>query len=444
MHVTGWAIENLPPGELRDFFADPEVFNAALFGAAFTDSGYFPQSGDLSRRSRAYSEHTHWEPFIEDFVEWIRENDPPPWDDLESRKRVAFLIGAASHGLQDEIFDSLFLFQVDEKDGAGQGEADPATDGFLALDANLRFVPEPWIPMDTLVELYQVLDQGVDARTIRDSVDVMVLLYVRQGGWLTAEGLGNQYSEAIPWTRAHYLDPNIPGSLRAEINPTGAHIQALWERLHGRLDPDEVVVATYPDLPRRLISHETGTPDSWVTLVFGAGVRLDSVATTWSGGAGPVPHRHLGTRWGAEFPRLVRLEAEQALEPGGWYTAGIGAGAELIDGRTTSSAFEFEFQVDCTEQEGDCEPVEVTPPAIDGSGPVLPPDAGSTDAGDVTDAADGSDTGSDAAGEDSARRSGRGCSAAAGPLGSGTALLLLALAQASIRTGRRRRPQVPG
>lgn len=41
VHVTGWAIESLPPGLLRDFFADPEVVEAALFGAAFPDSGYW-------------------------------------------------------------------------------------------------------------------------------------------------------------------------------------------------------------------------------------------------------------------------------------------------------------------------------------------------------------------------------------------------------------------
>ena len=90
IHVTGWAAENLPPGELRDFFAsDPEVFNALLFGAAFTDSGYWPQAGELATKSRAYGEHTHWEPFISDFVAWIRANDPPPWTSLESKKRVA-------------------------------------------------------------------------------------------------------------------------------------------------------------------------------------------------------------------------------------------------------------------------------------------------------------------------------------------------------------------
>ena len=95
IHVTGWAVENMPPGEVRDFFAsDPEIFNALLFGAAFTDSGYWPQGGDLATKSRAYGEHSHWEPFIGDFIAWIVANDPPPWTSLESKKRVAFLLAA--------------------------------------------------------------------------------------------------------------------------------------------------------------------------------------------------------------------------------------------------------------------------------------------------------------------------------------------------------------
>src|SRR5262245_8508961 len=73
VHVTGWAIENLPPGELRDFFADNEVREAAQFGAAYTDSGYaieqrkvIPLLGATDQeiaQGHEYSEITHWEPF---------------------------------------------------------------------------------------------------------------------------------------------------------------------------------------------------------------------------------------------------------------------------------------------------------------------------------------------------------------------------------------------
>ena len=88
-------------------------------------------------------------------------HDPPPWNTLESRKRVAFLMGCASHGLQDTLFDSLFLYQIEERDGAGQDFADPGTDGFLVLDEHVRFQPEEDIPMETLLELYAGLEEEI-------------------------------------------------------------------------------------------------------------------------------------------------------------------------------------------------------------------------------------------------------------------------------------------
>ena len=366
IHVTGWAIENLPPGELRDFFQEPEVLNAALFGAAFTDSGYFPQSGDLSVRSRAYSEHTHWEPFIETFIVWVLENDPPPWDSLESRMRVGFLIGCASHGLQDEIFDSLFLEHIAHHDGAGQDEADPASDGFLALDEHLRWVPEPWVPMETLLELYEPLEHEIDESTIEDAVEVMTFLYVREAGHLAAETLGVEYEDQIPWTRAYYLDESIPGSLRAEINPTRRHQLALWERLHGRFEADDVVVATYPDTPRRLLASDPSDPGSTVTFVFGAGVDIASIATQWASESGiEVDHFSEGTRWGATYPRLLRIRPNEALVAGGTYDASLLAGAELIDGRETAQDWTLRFEVECDPPET-CDPVEVADLRIDG------------------------------------------------------------------------------
>lgn len=384
IHVTGWAIENLPPGELKEFFEEPEVMNAALFGAAFTDSGYFPQSGPLSERSRAYSEHTHWEPFIESFIQWTIENDPPPWETQESRMRIGFLIGCASHGLQDEIFDSIFLEHIHHHDGAGQSEADPATDGFLALDEHLRWVPEPWVPMQTLLELYEPLDRDIDEDTIEGAVELMTFLYVREGGHIIAEGLGNQHADDIPWTRGYYIDESIPGSLRAEINPTRRHQLALWERLHGRFDADDVVVATYPDAPRRLLTGDQEDPGSTVMMIFGAGVELASVQTAlWNDDASEtVEHQTDGTRWGASYPRLIRIRPQEDLEGGGYYAASLLAGADLINGEATSRDFTLNFQVECPPDQ-ECEAFEITPLPIDGASqePDADPDVGVPDAG---------------------------------------------------------------
>ena len=196
VHVTGWAVENMPDDDLRRFLLeDPEVFNALLFGAAFADTGYARDEA----ASRAYSEHTHWEPFVEDYIEWMRVNDPPPWNTLESKKRVAFLLGCASHGLQDSIFDSLFLHQVEDRDGAGQSETDPGTDGFLVIDDHVRFTPERDIPMATVLQLYETLSEDVTEDVIDDSVNLVVATYLNpEIGWPVARTFGEQYAPVMP------------------------------------------------------------------------------------------------------------------------------------------------------------------------------------------------------------------------------------------------------
>ena len=450
IHVTGWAIENLPPGELRDFFADPDVMNAAIFGAAFTDSGYWPQAGELADNARAYGEHTHWEPYVQDFVEWIIENDPPPWDTKESRMRVAFLMGTASHGLQDEVFDSVFLYHVGENDGSGQDEADPASDGFLSIDGHLRFVPEVWIPMDALLEVYADLDADITADTIQRAVDLMMAIYVNPGGAEGISSAGTAAIESLPWTYDHLMDPDIPSSLRAEIVPTMRYIDAIWQRLHGDFDTDEVVIHTWPDAPRRLLGGDPESAESWITLIFGMGVDIDSIQTALvDDEAIPVEVQQQGTRWGARYPRLVRIQPLEPLEPGAWYRAQLAAGALTIDGRTVDASFEHRFQVNCMDDVPEvCPDIDPYVATIDGSGP---PDTGDADAGgadagnadaggadagnaDAGNADAGSDTsdlsgdaGPDAGGPRSDGGSAGGCAAATGAPQSIWGLALVAI-----------------
>ncbi|MGM0575305.1 MAG: hypothetical protein ACQEXJ_06205 [Myxococcota bacterium] len=457
VHVTGWAIENLPPSDLRDFFSDPEVMNAALFGAAFTDSGYWPQGGELADKAHAYGEHTHWEPFVQDFVAWILEHDPPPWTSLESRKRVAFLMGCASHGLQDEVFDSLYLYQVKEHDHGGQDVADPGTDGFLALDGHIRFAPEVWMPMDTLLELYSGLDREITADVIEDAVGVMGLFYLGEDAEEVALGLGERHRDALPWTEDHYLDPAIPGSLRAEIAPTMAYMEALWARLHGTFEHEDLVIHAYPEPPRRLHGRDAGSPDSWVTLVTGVGIEAGTATVTWTDeGGADVAFTKKGSRWrGLGFwGRLIRLVPSEDPQPGAWYTVGLEPGASLVDGGTLDASWSFDFQAPCEEPDAEACPdlghlpiPRIDPPAEPEpepspelqpeSGPEPTPDAGPepqpepspepvSDAGPEPDAAEPPAVTTDP---------GEGC--AGGP-GGGVAALVAALALLAAADGRTR------
>ena len=349
VHVTGWAVENMPDDELRRFLLEPEVFNALLFGAVFTDTGYAIPDAN----ARAYSEHTHWEPFIEDYIQWMLENDPPPWDSLEPKKRVAFLLGSASHGMQDSIFDSIFLHQVELRDGAGQENTDPGTDGFLVLDDHIRFIPHEDIPIETVLELYEGLDAEITQQVIDEAVGVTTDVYINDDVGLTiAAQLGEQHAPHMPWGREHYMDPAVPGSLRAEIYPTMRYQQAIWKRLHGQLDADDVTVFAFPEEPRRLRDGDHETVDSWITLIFGAGVTYEGDLTELLDDSGqPVAFTQANTRWGAGHTRLIRLLPDEPLTPGGWYTARLKPGAQLVDGRTTTAPYELTFQVACLDDD---------------------------------------------------------------------------------------------
>ena len=348
VHVTAWAIENLPEGELRDFFKEPEVFDAALLGGAYPDAGYWVQ-GDPA--SRAFAEHSHWEPFIQDFVEHIRENHPPPFDTLEERRLVAFLMGCAAHGLQDEIFDSLFLYQVDEHDGGGQDAADPGTDGFLVDDGYQRFiVPADWLPTDDLVELYADLPQMITGEIIRDAVHTQLVTgYLSEDpGLLIAQSLAATYRAEIPWTAANYMDPDIPGSLISETVPTQRYFEALWKRLHGTWTEDDLVIHVFPEPPRRLRGYLASETDSWATMILGMGLGRDSaMGSVTTEARAELPFELRYTRWGVPYSRLVRFIPTNDLEPGEMLTATLEPGASLIDGTTTTKNASFSFQVQC-------------------------------------------------------------------------------------------------
>lgn len=360
IHVTGWAIENLPPGELRAIFDDPDVFQAALTGAMFPDTGYAP--GRDERAAREYGEYAHWEPFIERFIQYVRTTYGPPYDTKEKKMLVAFLLGCAAHGLQDELFDSTFLYEIEQRDGSGQDIADPGTDGFLNLDGYFRMLPGEYLPIDDVLPLFgaDILGVDVDGQLIADQVRTVRSAYVNDTlGPRVAAGFGQRARTQIPWAANHYLDPGIAGSLGAEVIPTMRHMEALWERLHDRFDEADLVVHTWPHAPRRVRSGQAGDVASWITLVFGKGVAQGGATGSFVDGVGvPHPFQLRYTRWGG-MSRLVRFQPTTDLEAGGFYTVAIEAGARLVDGTETTLAHELTVQVECdTEDDPECPPIK--------------------------------------------------------------------------------------
>jgi hypothetical protein len=360
IHVTGWAIENLPPGELKDFFADPDLFKAALAGAMFPDTGYAINQP----AAREYAEYAHWEPFIERFIQHVLSTYGPTYDTKDEQLLVAFLLGCASHGLQDELFDSTFLFEVEERDTRGQDDADPGTDGFLILDGYFRLLPSNYLPIDDVLPLFGVLGQPIDRALIEDHVGAVRGAYVNDFiGIRIAATNGTRLRPLIPWAGDNYIDPGVSGSLAAEIEPTARHMEALWERLHGRFDEANLVVHGWPDAPRRLRSADHNSVASWVTLVFGKGV----AGATMTGSLvddndAPHPFNLSHTRWGGwdGISRVARFRPAADFVPGGDYVATLEAEARLVDGSVTTQSHSFAFQVECDSvKDAACPPVVI-------------------------------------------------------------------------------------
>lgn len=290
---------------------------------------------------------------------------------------IAFLLGCASHGMQDELFDSTFLHEIEERDHVGQDYSDPGTDGFLNYDMYSRMYPtDDYLPIAEILPLFDDLGQPITTELIAEKVEIVLSVYVNDGfGRDTSIAIAENYRPLMPWTVDHYVDPAVPGSLRAEIAPTAAYMLALYERLHGRFSDQDLVIHAWPDAPRRLRSHDAQSAASWVTVVFGKGVRFDTIDTTLVDALGAAhPYTLANTRWNSQFTRLVRFQATSDYTPGGHYTATIAAGATLIDGSVTTSTHAIPFQVECTDAaDPACPPIgAIDDPSLDPP-PVEPP-----------------------------------------------------------------------
>ena len=373
VHVTGWAVEHLPPGPLADFLSEPEVFDALLLGATFPDSGYAIEDD--------YGELAHWPPFAEGCLADLRARYPLPWDTLVARKHAAFVMGIALHGLQDEIFDTLFLRQVERHDGRGQDDTDPGLDGFLYTDGHLRFSPEYYVPAEILAEVFaEVHGHIVSRATIEAGVTRVKLIVIDAFG-----GIGPRLDEVhrprIPWAAAHYLDPDVPGSLRSEIPATMAFLAALWDRTHGTWAQGPPVAYTSPSPPRRLRSAAPDGVDHWITLVLGAAVRAGTLTPERvrlvDGLGQAVPIRVRASRWARDATsgtRLVVLEPLDALAYDAIYGVELHPGLEFFNG-ATPPIWRATFRTPCA-VEAPCDDPDVGVLSID-----PPPDAAPSDGG---------------------------------------------------------------
>jgi len=265
--ITRHALEHLPQGELKQVLVDNE--RQLLNGSMFPDGGY------AFSPHHPYAETAHWEPFQDLYRDWITLEHGPPFD-AEGEQHAAFLMGMASHGMADQVFDSLYMERskvYDAEQGWASGASmDEATDVWWAHLTQPQQPPERWVPSEVFTELYAQV--GIEA-TAEDMENGQLLLGAAidlVGFFSSNDEMLARYEADYPWATQHLLDSvDVPGAPRCEGYLIALYWQDLWSRLNGQWGPLQVV-DTLPQPGTSGLETDADTVESRLSIVFARGL----------------------------------------------------------------------------------------------------------------------------------------------------------------------------
>ncbi len=269
--ISFHAIEHLPDGELKRLLLDPGMQVMLINGSIFPDGGYAVD--------HEFGETAHWEPFLGAYLRWMQDNLPEPYARGVARPYVAFMLGFASHGMADQVFDSMFMEAARGYDAANWSDAlldsfDTATDVMLVDATGVDYRgTEQWLPVDDLVGMFAEVGIAVDTSTLSNAQTAMHTFVLAYGASNGRDPVSvARYRTQYPWASDHLMDPHEAGSPPCEGEVVAAYWLSLWDRLHGVDEVQNQILATYP--PAGSDGHPTD-PDlveSQVAVVFGRGI----------------------------------------------------------------------------------------------------------------------------------------------------------------------------
>lgn len=228
INVTHWmtADENV-----QRVWREPGCRNAMVFGSVFPDTGYGV--------NHEYGELTHWAPFLDALIDHI--NTMQVEEVVFSPLVKCFVVGLAVHGLQDEMFDTFFLEQVDYHDAVGQDIVDPGLDAIMVVDGVAQFKPEVYVPDTHIISvLAESFRMEVSPDLLAEAARRVKLAVIDHFAPIAAN-YADTHRDSLEWASLHYLDETVVGSLASEIGPTGAYGGAVWARLHGQPLQSDIV-----------------------------------------------------------------------------------------------------------------------------------------------------------------------------------------------------------
>ncbi|XP_008578807.1 PREDICTED: phosphatidylinositol-glycan-specific phospholipase D [Galeopterus variegatus] len=167
------------------------------------------------------SESTHWTPFLNASIHYIRENYPLPWD-KDTEKLVAFLFGITSHMVADVSWHSLgieqgFLRTMGAIDFHGSYSKAHSTGDFggdvlSQFEFNFNYLARHWyVPVKDLLGIYEKL-YGRQVITKNVIVDCTYLQFLEMyGERLAISKLYPSYSTKSPFLVEQFQDYFLGG-----------------------------------------------------------------------------------------------------------------------------------------------------------------------------------------------------------------------------------------
>jgi len=310
----------------------------------FPDGGYV--LGD------DYGEIAHWEPFVMAYAEHIATTFTGPLDRGEAAQHAAFLLGVASHGMADQVYDSMFMRTARVLDAAGWSDTtfdsfDTATDA-LTVDLTKKFeMVSPQVPWG-LPELYQRKLMHVISQSSLDFAESLLATEVIGYGQRVAMSEPQKIAEyrmRYPWAAAHLMDAGEMGSPPCQARVVSAYLQAVWDRLHGVGAQQNFVIATLPSDGAAGHPSDPSVPQSHLVIAFGHGIGQ----ATFAGADAVVVTDDTGKRYAVDLApwrepsNLLRIVPKEPWAPARDFTVTLAAGLRSIDGLVLAAPLRFHF-----------------------------------------------------------------------------------------------------
>jgi hypothetical protein len=360
-----------------------------LSGSAYPDTGYWIDGYIPDSFSKDFGEESHWEPFINDYIAHIRSKNCGALANPLGRCAglVAHVMGAAAHGMGDEVWDWLFEPRItDFGEDPSKNFFAPGNPG-APLDSSKLPTGNPLDDVSSSIEY--ALDEVAIAfhnrllvpNTAPPPVTDLVAVYKRRYGNVTAAHIlgGHAVSVAAmtaeravaPEEGPRIHDKDMPKSAAAfETAPGGVdfsahaiagYYDALWRKLTAPATAFPRVVALFPAAGARNVpvvwqpaktspGPATGGADLRIWAAFGNAIEASTLTPATfrlldPDGASVAPlagFPRLGP-WGPYGTHSMLWYPAGNLEPCTTYTAVLGTGLRDLAGRRLPAEKRWSF-----------------------------------------------------------------------------------------------------